>query len=368
MRWLKPNLWLLHLGVNDERAFVVPRSTPGTWRRSSRSCWANYKARPDSIFLARPATTISRTPRRCSSSTIARSTAWSAATICGRGPTFSPPMRRTARAGTARIRCTPMRRVYRTWRGCGAKRSARRGRKGLWMTGKERFMMTMRFQEPDRPPHFESMFELEQEAFGLKFPSRDGWNCPAAEKERRISTCLDIYERIVERYHWDALTVYWPWERSAGRRRGEEVVRGPHCRRGYGRRGNLGDRDITDWDTFAVDLMEHRERIPRRGRGALPRGHRKARPDGGGRGGLRLPAQRHCFNGGPFGFAEGLCGDRDGRTLERQIQHARKTGLIAIFHSDGMLMPVLDQILSCWPNALHSIDPMAGMDIAAVKT
>ena len=34
---------------------------------------------------------------------------------------------------------------------------------------------------------------------------------------------------------------------------------------------------------------------------------------------------------------------------------------------DGNLMPVLDMIVDAQPHALHSIDPMAGMDIKKIK-
>ena len=85
------------------------------------------------------------------------------------------------------------------------------------MTGKERFMKTLRFEEPDRPPHFESMFELEREAFGLQFPDRNSWaGCDGAPKQRQIAVCMEIYQRIVETYHWDALAVYWPWSDPDG--------------------------------------------------------------------------------------------------------------------------------------------------------
>ena len=67
------------------------------------------------------------------------------------------------------------------------------------MTGKERFLKTLRFEEPDRPPHFESMFELEREAFGLQFPDRNSWaGCSASDKERKIATCMEIYEYMLE--------------------------------------------------------------------------------------------------------------------------------------------------------------------------
>ena len=76
------------------------------------------------------------------------------------------------------------------------------------MTGKERFLKTLRFEEPDRPPHFESMFELEYEAFGLRFPERTAWEgCRPREKERMIAACIEIYARIVDAYAWDALAV-----------------------------------------------------------------------------------------------------------------------------------------------------------------
>jgi hypothetical protein len=47
------------------------------------------------------------------------------------------------------------------------------------MTGKQRFLKTLRFEQPDRLPHFEAMFELEGEAFGLQFPDRHSWDCSA---------------------------------------------------------------------------------------------------------------------------------------------------------------------------------------------
>ena len=80
------------------------------------------------------------------------------------------------------------------------------------MTGKNRFNLALDFQPTDRPPHFESMFELEREAFGLQFPDRGSWaGCTSAEKAEKIAVCMDIYSKIVQRFKWDALAVYWPW-------------------------------------------------------------------------------------------------------------------------------------------------------------
>lgn len=79
-------------------------------------------------------------------------------------------------------------------------------------TGRERMLAALDHQPTDRPPHFESMFELEFEAFGMRFPDRRSWaGMDATTKDRAIAGCLDIYARVIEEFRWDALCVYWPW-------------------------------------------------------------------------------------------------------------------------------------------------------------
>ena len=235
------------------------------------------------------------------------------------------------------------------------------------MTGKERFLKTIRFEEPDRPPHFESMFELEQEAFGLQFPDRDSWAAATPkEKEQKIATCMAIYERIVERFRWDALMVYWPWSDPDGivaakRTFGEEIAIGGVVG------GSLWSIEMmTDWMQFAVDLVERPEVIheeaKRRRDTAL--GKIDQLLDAGAD--FIFMVNDVAFNAGPFisprQFAEFVT-----PYLAPQVQRVKDRGAIIIVHSDGNLLPVLDQMLSTEPHVLHSIDPMAGMDIAQVK-
>jgi uroporphyrinogen decarboxylase len=42
-------------------------------------------------------------------------------------------------------------------------------------------------------------------------------------------------------------------------------------------------------------------------------------------------------------------------------------GFYTIKHTDGNIMPILDQLLQANPHALHSLDPQAGIDIAEIK-
>lgn len=45
----------------------------------------------------------------------------------------------------------------------------------------------------------------------------------------------------------------------------------------------------------------------------------------------------------------------------------RGMGFYTIKHTDGNIMPILDQMVECGPDALHSIDPQGGVSLKKVK-
>jgi len=54
--------------------------------------------------------------------------------------------------------------------------------------------------------------------------------------------------------------------------------------------------------------------------------------------------------------------------LARLVGGYRDIGAYVIKHTDGNIMPILDQLVSCKPHALHSLDPQAqDMDIKVIK-
>lgn len=74
----------------------------------------------------------------------------------------------------------------------------------------------------------------------------------------------------------------------------------------------------------------------------------------------------YAFNQGPF-LSPDMFNEFITPYLKQTIDGIRSMGCYAIKHSDGNLMPVIDQIMDCNPHALHSIDPMANMDIKQIK-
>jgi uroporphyrinogen decarboxylase len=236
------------------------------------------------------------------------------------------------------------------------------------MTGKERLLTALRFRQPDRPPHFETMFELEREAFGLAFPPRAAWeSCTAARKERMIATCVEIYERIVERYRWDGLAVYWPWSdpdgvAAAKRSFGERIMVG----------GIVGESTwsidaIRDWDRFSVDLAERPAALHEEARAMSVRaiGLIDRMVDAGAD--FVLIVNDVAFNAGTF-IAPSRFSELVTPYLAEQVRRARDRGALPFVHTDGNIMSVLDDYLSLGAACFQSVDPMAGMDIAEMKS
>ncbi len=239
--------------------------------------------------------------------------------------------------------------------------------KGILMTGKERMRKTFRFEPTDRPPHFESMFELCPEAFGRATPHPRNWPAEApAEQERLLAEWLETYQMIVKTYQWDALAVWAPWGDPRGVAASKRVF-GEKIMIGSLLSGTVWSIDsIRDWDRFSEDLFEAPQELhaeaERRTLAACGQIDRLA--DAGAD--FIFLANDVAFNGGPFispaQFAEFVT-----PYLARQVRRARDRGVIPIVHSDGQITPLLDQYLSLDAAALHSLDPMAGVDLAEVK-
>ncbi|MCF7797125.1 MAG: hypothetical protein K9N11_02615 [Lentisphaeria bacterium] len=79
-----------------------------------------------------------------------------------------------------------------------------------------------------------------------------------------------------------------------------------------------------------------------------------------------LIADDLAFNSGPFVDPEYLRRDYF-PLLKKQIQTIHDLGLPVIFHSDGDLHMLMDDLLDCGIDGLQSCDPNANMDIPALK-
>jgi len=242
-------------------------------------------------------------------------------------------------------------------------------------TPRDRFIAALeRRPLTGRVPHFELVFYLTMEAFGKVHPlHRDyrQWD-QMEERERQLhrQDMADLYIAIAERYEHSAIMVQpnpGTFEECA------ELIRLIRERTGN-RFFLLKHGDVTfsipeggQMAEFCYRLADEPEKLKaemeERVALQLRKAERQARL--GGLDGFALCSD-YCFNTGPFlrptQFAEFIT-----PYLAKLTQGYRDLGFYVIKHTDGNIMPILDQLVQTNPHALHSLDPQGNVDIAEVK-
>jgi uroporphyrinogen decarboxylase len=223
-------------------------------------------------------------------------------------------------------------------------------------------------------PHFELVFFLTMEAFGKVHPSHryySQWG-QMEEKERELHRreMADIYIATAERFDHSAIFIH-PNPDSV-----EETIRLIDLIR-----ERTGDRyfimrhgdatfsipDGTEMFGFAERMADDPDGLKREATSRVDNALRRAEQyrRHGGLDGFALCAD-YCFNTGPFlsprHFSEYIT-----PYLARLTQAYREMGFYVIKHTDGNIMPIIDDLVSTKPHALHSLDPQAKVDIAEVK-
>jgi uroporphyrinogen decarboxylase len=243
------------------------------------------------------------------------------------------------------------------------------------VTPRERFIAALTRQPLiGRVPHFELVFFLTMEAFGRVHPSQRHyaqWD-QMEEKERQLhrSDLADLYLRTAERFEHSAIFLH-PNPGSL-----EEV-----CRLIDRVREKSGDRyflmlhgdatyaipDGRRMEEFAYRLVDEPETMKADAAGMVDRALARAERlrDHGGLDGFALCAD-YCFNTGPF-LRPPLFAEFVTPYLARLIQGYRDMGFYVIKHTDGNIMPIVDQLVQANPHALHSLDPQGGVDMAVMK-
>jgi uroporphyrinogen decarboxylase len=243
------------------------------------------------------------------------------------------------------------------------------------MTPRERFIAALeRRPLTGRVPHFELVFFLTMEAFGRVHPSQRSygqWD-QMEERERQLhrEDMADLYIRTAEKYEHSAIFLH-PNPGSP-----EEVLRLiDTVREKSGDAYFLmlhGDATYSIPDgnhmvDFSYRLADNPDSVKadaqRMVDGALAWAERLHAH--GGLDGFALCAD-YCLNVGPFlspdQFAEFVT-----PYLTELIAGYREMRFYTIKHTDGNIMPIVDQLVAANPHALHSLDPQGGVDMAEMK-
>jgi len=243
------------------------------------------------------------------------------------------------------------------------------------MTPRERFSAALeRRPLTGRVPHFELVFFLTMEAFGKVHPSHRNYAqwLQMEEKERELHRrdMADLYLATAERFEHSAIFLHPNPGDDDETLRLIDLVRELSGNRYFLMLHGDATYSVPsgqDMEAFSYRLADAPDQLKAEAAQmvdrALERGARFAKH--GGLDGFALCSD-YCFNTGPF-LSPPLFAEFVTPYLARLTQGYRELGLYVIKHTDGNMMPILDQLVGTQPHALHSLDPQGGIDIAEVK-
>ena len=238
------------------------------------------------------------------------------------------------------------------------------------MTPREQAIAALERRVPEGlVPHFELEFQLSQELVGRRALGRDDLkNASPKERDRLLHENVEHWLQVCERLDYCILTgLHWLGVedqiesfRIVRQRVGDRYMLSAFVD------GTAGIPNGTDMMEQACRMHDHPEEVlaehDRWARDAAEVGKRLI---GAGAEVVFMCAD-YCFNDGPW-LSPPMFRRFITPFLARNVAEFRKAGAYPVKHTDGDIMPILDQLVECEPAAIHSLDPMAGVDIAEVK-
>ncbi len=223
-------------------------------------------------------------------------------------------------------------------------------------------------------PHFELVFFLTMEAFAKVHPSHRSYHqwLQMEEKERELQRVdmADLYIAIAERYEHSAIFLHPNPDSVDETLRLVDLVRQRTGDRFFLMRhgdATFSVPDGTSMVEFVYRLADEPEKVKQEAQARVDQSLQYAEQlqKRDGLDGLALCAD-YCFNSGPF-LSPGMFSEFVTPYLTQLVRGYRDMGFYVIKHTDGNIMPIVDQLLEGDPHALHSLDPQAGIDMAEIK-
>ncbi|NLV75064.1 MAG: hypothetical protein GXY52_10380 [Chloroflexi bacterium] len=242
-------------------------------------------------------------------------------------------------------------------------------------TPRERFIAALEHKPLEgRVPHFELVFYLTMEAFGKVHPSHRSygqWD-QMSDNERQLhrNEIADIYIMTAKRYEHSAIFIHQNPDTFDEICRIIDLIREKSgdkyflMMHGDATYSIPSGTEMEKWSAWLyADVKRAKRKADRMVNEQLAFAERLAKH--GGLDGFALCAD-YCFNTAPF-LRPSMFAEVVTPYLAKLIAGQKALGYYTIKHTDGNIMPILDDLAQAKPHALHSIDPQAGVDLAEVK-
>ena len=244
------------------------------------------------------------------------------------------------------------------------------------MTQRERFIAALeRKPIKGRVPHFELDFFLTMEAFGKIHPEHRYYgHCwdQMEEKERMFhrKEMAGIFIRTAEKFGHDAIFIHPNPDTMEETIRITNLIREKTKDKYFIMRHGDATYRMPSGDSmldFTYRLADEPEKMKEEAEQlvnkALEKGAKYKKETS--LDGFALCTD-YCFNRGPF-LSPAQFSEFVTPYLKKLCKGYKDMGFYTIKHTDGNINPIIDQLVECKPDALHSLDPQGHVDIKEVK-
>jgi uroporphyrinogen decarboxylase len=243
------------------------------------------------------------------------------------------------------------------------------------MNGREKFIRALR-REPitGHVPHFELVFFLTMEELGKVNPEhrrfKQWQQMSTREKRLQLEDAAYCFTEVARRYNHSAIFVHPSVHEIDAVQELLEIIREQTNGEFFIMMHGDSTFSIPNGDRmmeFSVAMYDEAEKLKEQAERNLEKALENARHFAGRNilDGFALCSD-YCFNINPF-FTNDQFYEFIVPYLKRLIAGYREMGFFSIKHTDGNIMPILDAMLECRPDALHSLDPQGGVDLKYLK-
>lgn len=238
------------------------------------------------------------------------------------------------------------------------------------MTAKEAAIAAFNLQEPEGlVPHFELQFQLGPDLLGSGHLWAEIEQATGTEKQNLLHRNADLYSQEAERLDYCLMPINLG---PPGRENMVETIRRVHSQIGDHRLiavmcdPTMGIPNGENMVEMVMNLAERPDDIKAQQEAGVKEALEEAKAYFDAGASVALMCSDYCFNDGPF-LSPAMFREFVFPYLQAAIQGLREIGYYTVKHTDGDIMPIIDQLVEAGPHAIHSIDPMAGVDLKQVK-
>ena len=218
-------------------------------------------------------------------------------------------------------------------------------------------------------PHCELEFQLSEELLGQKaLRAADLEEVTGAARQDLLKRNAEMWVNIAEGFQWSIITgLHWlgTEDQVASFRYVRELAGDTYMLSAFAD-GTFAIPNGENMIEHVVWLTEHQEEALERAQAQVEGEAARAQTliEAGAE--VVFMCADYCFNDGPF-LSPPMFAVYVTPFLRYIVAAVQSGGAYAVKHTDGQIMPIIDQLVDTGIDGLHSLDPMAGVDIAEVK-